>query len=49
MCLIASAKNKFRGSYYLVLDYLSFDLTGMIDKKVRFSIAHMKCIMKQLL
>ena len=46
---IASAKNKYRGSFYLLFDYLSFDLTGMTDKKIKFSLAQIKCIMKQLL
>ena len=41
-----SEKNKFRGSFYLVFDYLNFDLTGMIDKKIKFSLANLKCIMR---
>lgn len=45
----ASAKNKYRGSFYLLFDYLSFDLTGMTDKKIKFSLAQIKCIMKQML
>ena len=48
MCL-ASPKNKFRGSYFLLFDYLSYDLTGMTDKKIKFNIPQIKCIMKQLL
>jgi serine/threonine protein kinase len=47
--LKASAKNKYRGSFYLLFDYLSFDLTGMTDKKIKLSLAQIKCIMKQLL
>ena len=49
VCFLASPKNKFRGSYFLLFDYLSFDLTGMTDKKIKFSIPQIKCIMKQLL
>jgi cyclin-dependent kinase 12/13 len=33
----------------LLFDYLSFDLTGMTDKKIKFSLPQIKCIMKQLL
>ena len=33
-----SAKNKYRGSFYLLFDYLSFDLTGMTNKKIKFSL-----------
>ena len=46
---LASPKNKFRGSYFLLFDYLSYDLTGMTDKKIKFNIPQIKCIMKQLL
>ena len=42
-------KNKFRGSYFLLFDYLSFDLTAITDKQIKFSIPQIKCIMKQLL
>ena len=38
-----------RGSFYLLFDYLNYDLTGMTDKKVRFSVPQLKCMMKQLL
>ena len=31
-------KNKFRGSYFLLFDYLAFDLTAITDKQVKFSI-----------
>ena len=31
---LASKRNKFRGSYYLVFEYLKHDLQGLIDKKV---------------
>ena len=27
-----------RGSYFLLFDYLNYDLTGMTDKKVKFTI-----------
>lgn len=38
-----------RGSYYLLFDYLNFDLTGMTDKKIKFTVPQIKCIMMQLL
>lgn len=44
-----SAKNKYRGSFYLLFDYLSFDLTGMTNKSIKFTLPQIKCIMKQLL
>lgn len=34
----ASQKNKYRGSYYLLFDYMAYDLTGIVDKKVKFSL-----------
>ena len=40
-----SAKNKMRGSYFLLFDYLNFDLTGMTDKKIKFTVPQIKCIM----
>ena len=43
---IASAKNKFRGNYYLLFDYMPYDLTGLIDKKIKFNLSQIKCIMK---
>lgn len=40
-----SEKNKMRGSYFLLFDYLHFDLTGMTDKKIKFSLSQVKCVM----
>ena len=34
----ASSKNKMRGNYFLLFDYLNFDLTGMTDKKIKFTL-----------
>jgi CTD kinase subunit alpha len=47
--VVASAKNKGRGNYYLLFDYMPFDLTGLIDKKVEFSMGQIKGIMRELL
>jgi len=38
-----------RGNYFLLFDYLNFDLTGMTDKKIKFTVPQIKCIMQQLL
>ena len=46
---VASAKNKFRGNYYLLFDYMAYDLTGLVDKKVKFKLPQIKYIMKSLL
>lgn len=44
-----SAKNKFRGNFYLLFDYMPYDLTGLIDKKIKFSLGQVKNMMQQLL
>lgn len=38
-----------RGSFYLVFEYLKHDLQGMINMKLDFSMAQIKCIMLQVL
>jgi len=32
-----------------LFDYMAFDLTGLVDKKIKFSLVQIKCIMQQLL
>jgi len=34
----ASEKNKMRGSYFLLFDYLNFDLIGITDNKIKFTL-----------
>lgn len=46
---LASKKNKNRGSFYLVFEYLKHDLQGLINMKVNLDMAHIKCIMYQIL
>ena len=46
---VASEKNKMRGSYFLLFDYLNFDLIGITDNKIKFNLPQIKCIMQQLL
>lgn len=42
--------NKFKGSIYMVFEYMDHDLTGLSDRPgMRFSIPQIKCYMKQLL
>ena len=38
-----------RGSTFLVFEYLEHDLMGLIARKIKFSVAQIKCIMKQML
>ena len=33
----------------MLFDYLNYDLTGMTDKKVKFTLPQIKCMMQQLL
>lgn len=42
---IANKKNKYRGSFYLVFEYLKHDLQGLINMKMTFDMAQLKCIM----
>lgn len=44
-----SAKNKYRGNYYLLFDYMPYDLTGLIDKKVPFKMHQIKRLFLELL
>jgi cyclin-dependent kinase 12/13 len=42
--------NKYKGSIYMVFDYMDHDLTGLADRPgLRFTIPQIKCYMKQLL
>ncbi|XP_073044626.1 cyclin-dependent kinase C-1-like isoform X2 [Primulina eburnea] len=42
--------NKYKGSIYMVFEYMDHDLTGLADRPgLRFSIEQIKCYMKQLL
>ena len=38
-----------KGSVFLVLEYVDHDLSGLLDAGYKFSLLHIKCIMKQLL
>lgn len=38
-----------RGNYYLLFDYMPYDITGLIDKKIKFTLPQIKNIMQQLL
>ncbi|XP_075474287.1 cyclin-dependent kinase C-1-like isoform X3 [Primulina tabacum] len=42
--------SKYKGSIYMVFEYMDHDLTGLADRPgLRFSIEQIKCYMKQLL
>lgn len=46
----ASDGNKYRGGIYMVFEYMDHDLTGLADRPgMRFSVAQIKCYMRQLL
>jgi len=42
-------KNKYKGSVYLVFEYMEHDLNGLIDRNICFEIPHIKCILFQIL
>jgi cyclin-dependent kinase 12/13 len=45
----ATDYNKGKGSIYLVMDFMDHDLTGLMNKHLRwFSEAQIKCYMQQL-
>ena len=41
--------NGHRGSYFLLFDYLNFDLIGLRNKNILLTVPQLKCIMQQLL
>ncbi|KAL5677863.1 hypothetical protein ACJX0J_013994, partial [Zea mays] len=42
--------NKYKGSIYIVFEYMDHDLTGLADRPgMRFTVPQIKCYMKQLL
>lgn len=43
--MAANKKNKHRGSFYLVFEYLKHDLQGLINMKMTFDMSQLKCIM----
>ncbi|CAI5484422.1 unnamed protein product [Closterium sp. Yama58-4] len=46
----AEESNKYKGSIYMVFEYMDHDLTGLSDRPgMRFSVPQIKCYMKQLL
>ena len=46
---IVDAREGFKGNIYLVLEYVSHDLTGLMDVAYRFTEQQIKCIFQQLL
>ncbi|CAM8916663.1 unnamed protein product [Rhodiola kirilowii] len=44
------SNNKYKGGIYMVFEYMDHDLTGLADRPgMRFSVAQIKCYMRQLL
>ena len=46
--IIAHEQNKNRGSVFLVFEFMSHDLHGIIDSGINFERQHIKCIMRQV-
>lgn len=46
---IIDAREGYKGNLFLVLEYVSHDLTGLMDVAYRFSEVQVKCIFRQLL
>ena len=46
---IIDAREGFKGNLFLVLEYVSHDLTGLMDVAYRFTEVQVKCIFRQLL
>ena len=46
---IVDAREGFKGNLFLVLEYVSHDLTGLMDVAYRFNEVQVKCIFRQLL
>lgn len=46
---VADAREKYKGNLFLVLEYVSHDLAGILDMGYRFSHVQSKCIFRQLL
>jgi len=45
----ADVREGYKGNLYLVLEYVSHDLTGLMDVAYEFTLVQSKCIMRQLL
>lgn len=45
----SSEREKYTGNLFLVLEYISHDLSGVLDMGVRFTPVQSKCIFRQLL
>ena len=49
MQLIATEKNEFKGSVYMVFDFMEHDLAGLLKRGTEFALPHVKCLAQQLL
>jgi cyclin-dependent kinase 12/13 len=46
---VALAREKYKGNLFLVLEYVTHDLTGLMDVAYQFTPVQIKCIFQQLL
>mmetsp|Transcript_3647 Transcript_3647/g.6452 ORF Transcript_3647/g.6452 Transcript_3647/m.6452 type:complete len:221 (+) Transcript_3647:274-936(+) len=46
---VADARESYKGNLFLVLEYVSHDLTGLLDVAYKFGEREIKCIFRQLL
>ena len=46
---IVDTREGFKGNLFLVLEYVSHDLTGLIDMAYKFTEVQVKCVVRQLL
>ena len=46
---IALARERYKGNLFLVLEYVTHDLTGLMDVAYQFTTVQIKCIFQQLL
>ena len=46
---IVDPHEKYKGNLFLVLEYISHDLSGILDMGIRFELVQSKCIFRQLL
>lgn len=47
--LVAIGREKYKGNLFLVLEYVTHDLTGLMDVAYQFTPVQIKCIFRQLL
>jgi serine/threonine protein kinase len=46
---VATDFNRQKGSIYMVFEYMEYDLGGLLNRSVEFTVPEVKCLVKQLL